>query len=445
MVLGALILSLVTFGSASASPTSTRGSRPAFDTAPAIDVVDVVQISGFLDPVLVDFLYETIESAEKSGVEALVLQLNSSRSVVSDDELDALVRRVENAKVPVAVWLGPSGARAFRGAARLALAGDLLGMAPRARLGKVGDALPEGLPTRIGRGTVDSVQAVKLGIADLNQQEAAILGTFIAAINGKEAAGRVLRTATFREKPDGPPEATLIVRGRLSKPALPAQIMHTASSPQVAYLLLALGLMLLIFEFFTGGVGVAGGVGVVCLALSAYGLAVLPTSPMGLALILLAMFGFAVDVQTGVPRVWTAIAVVSFVVGSLVLYDEGIQVGWVSLVAGVVGTVLMMLAGLPSTVRSRFSTPTIGRASLIGEMGEAISAVAPDGTVCVRGSLWKARTNRATPVAAGDPVRVVAIEGLVLEVEPEEGAARDYRDRSSVKDGHVSPTPPPTE
>lgn len=437
MILGALIVSLLQSGTpVAAGPASVQGSQAVVHKVPEIDVVDVVQISGFIDPVVVDFLYETIDHAEKSGIEALVLQLNSSRTVVSDDTLDALVKRVQGAKVPVAVWVGPSGAGAYRGAARLALAGDLLGLAPRARIGKLGDALPEGVTTRIGQGTVDPVQAVKLGIADLNQQEAAILGTFIAAINGREAAGRVLQTATFREMPKGPPEATLIVKGRLSKLPLSSQLMHTASSPQVAYLLLALGLMLLIFEFFTGGVGIAGGVGVVCLVLSAYGLAVLPTSPVGLALILLAMFGFAVDVQTGVPRVWTAIAVVSFVVGSLLLYGDGIQVGWVSLVAGVVGTVLMMLAGLPSTVRSRFSTPTIGRASLIGEMGEAISALAPEGVVSVRGSLWKARTNRATPVAVGDPVRVASIEGLVLEVEPAEGAARDYRDRSSAKREH---------
>lgn len=419
MILGALIVSLTQ----PATPVSAQdsGERHA--------IVDVVQISGFIDPVVADFLYETIEKAEESGIEVLVLQLNSSRAVIDDDELDALVKRIENAKVPVAVWVGPSGSHAYRGAGRLALAGDVLGLAPRSRIGKLANDLPAGITSKIAKGTLDSEGARKAGVSDLNQQEAAILGTFIAALDGKTAAGRELQTAVFREQPKGPPEATLTVRGRLSKLPLTSQLMHTASSPQVAYLLLLVGLMLLIFEFFTGGVGIASGVGVVCLGLSAYGLAVLPTSVVGLTFILLAMFGFAVDVQTGVPRVWTAIAVVSLVLGSLLLFSDGINVGWISLVAGVVGTVLMMLAGLPSTVRSRFSTPTIGRASLIGEMGEAISAIDPDGTVSVRGSLWKARTNRATPIALGDPVRIAAIEGLVLEVEPEQGAARDYRDR----------------
>jgi membrane-bound serine protease (ClpP class) len=77
----------------------------------------------------------------------------------------------------------------------------------------------------------------------------------------------------------------------------------------------------------------------------------------------------------------------------------------------------------------RFSTPTIGREGLVGEMGEAAVDIAPDGVVVVRGARWRARTNRATPVLAGDVIRVVEIDGLVLEIEPEAGGARDYRER----------------
>lgn len=411
----------------------TNPNSETFTQVSEKDVVDAVQVSGFIDPVMADFLYKTIDKAEREGIEALILQLNSSRSVISEDALEKLAKRIETAKVPVLVWVGPSGAKAYRGAARLALAADLIGIAPGSKFGKLGNDLPAGAPLEIVEGTVNAVEALKLGIADVNQQEAATLGTFIAANDGKEAAGRKLETASFEEMPKGPPEATLNVRGRLSKLPLISQLMHTVSSPQVAYLLLALGLMLLIFEFFTGGVGIAGGAGVVCLVLSAYGLVVLPTSPIGLGLIVLAMFGFSVDVQTGVPRVWTAIAVIAFSIGSLLLFEDGIQVGWITLVAGLIGTVLMMLAGLPSTVRSRFSTPTVGRESMIGEMGEAVVAITPEGVVSVRGALWKARTNRATPIREGDAVRIVAIEGTVLEVEPEEGAAKDYRERGSTK------------
>ena len=96
---------------------------------------------------------------------------------------------------------------------------------------------------------------------------------------------------------------------------------------------------------------------------------------------------------------------------------------------------IAMIAGMPAMVRARFSTPTIGREWMIGEEGEARTAIAPDGTVVVRGAPWRARTNRATPIAVGDPVRVAAIEGLVLDVEPLVGAARDYREHKPPADG----------
>jgi membrane-bound serine protease (ClpP class) len=68
---------------------------------------------------------------------------------------------------------------------------------------------------------------------------------------------------------------------------------------------------------------------------------------------------------------------------------------------------------------------------MVGEMGEAVVDVDPDGTVRVRDALWRARVNRATPIAEGDPVRVVGIAGMILEVEPEEGGAKDHRERRS--------------
>ena len=95
-----------------------------------------------------------------------------------------------------------------------------------------------------------------------------------------------------------------------------------------------------------------------------------------------------------------------------------------AMVAGVAGTALFMVAGMPSMIRARFSTPTIGRESMVGELGTALGAIDPDGTVEVRGAPWRARTNRATPIGAGDRIRVVSIEGLLLEVEPEQGGAR---------------------
>jgi membrane-bound serine protease (ClpP class) len=89
-------------------------------------------------------------------------------------------------------------------------------------------------------------------------------------------------------------------------------------------------------------------------------------------------------------------------------------------------------------VRTRFSTPTIGREWMIGQLGRAVTAVDPDGVVQIRDALWRASTNRATPIEELESVRVVSIDGLVLEVEPETGGAKDYRDRSGDSSGDRS-------
>jgi membrane-bound serine protease (ClpP class) len=112
-----------------------------------------------------------------------------------------------------------------------------------------------------------------------------------------------------------------------------------------------------------------------------------------------------------------------------VLLFKRFNPSWITWLAAVVGAVLTFVSGMPAMVRTRFSTPTIGREWMIGELGLAISGINPDGTVSVRSARWPARTNRATPISAGNRVRVVGIEGVVLEVEPETGGAKDYRER----------------
>ena len=202
------------------------------------------------------------------------------------------------------------------------------------------------------------------------------------------------------------------------------KIMHTAASPDVAFVMLLIALCLAVFEFFTAGVGVAAGTGVVFLVLAAYGLGVLPVHPWAIGLLILSIGAFAVDVQAGAPRFWTVVGFAAYVAGALTLYHGQAVSLWVVVLVGLL-LLLFMINGMPAMVRTRFSTPTIGRQSLIGQMGVAVSGVAPEGTVRINGAPWRARTNRATPIPAGDAVRVVAIDGLLLEVEPETGGARE--------------------
>jgi membrane-bound serine protease (ClpP class) len=188
--------------------------------------------------------------------------------------------------------------------------------------------------------------------------------------------------------------------------------------------MLLIALALAVFEFYTAGIGVAAGTAVLFGALAAYGLGVLPTHPLAVALLGLAVFGFAIDVQAGAPRLWTGIGVAAYLAGGVWLY-AGLSVAWWVLVLMGLLVLLFFVSGMPAMVRTRFSTPTIGRDAMIGRVGVALSGVDPDGTVDVNGAPWRARTNRATPISSGDPIRVTAIDGLVLEVEPEAGGARE--------------------
>lgn len=374
--------------------------------------VEVLQVSGLIDPVVADAIKDTIRKGERTDAVAVLLQVNSTGGVLSDDALDELRQAIATSPVPVAVWVGESGARAFGQAFELVEAARFKGVAPGTRV-------------RSGEGgrTVGDEAAVEQGLVQFN---APTIGDFLVQLDDQG-----LDTAKIVQR-GGQPRRQLTVQVVNAKPGLVAQLLHTAASPSVALLMLVMGVALVILEFYTAGIGVAAATGVICLGLSAYGLAVLPTRPWAVGLILLGMFGYAVDLQAGTPRTWTVVGTLSTAVGAVALFD-GHRAGWLALVATVGGIALFMVAGMPAMVRARFSTPTIGRESMVGEVGTATSAVSPEGTVEVRGAPWRARTNRATPVEAGEPVRVVGIDGLLLEVEPESGGARDYRDRSATE------------
>src|SRR4051812_42657169 len=114
--------------------------RPAHAAEPARHV-DVVQVSGWIDPVVADFLERSIAGSERGDAEVLIIQLDSPGSLVSDKRMDQLVDRVRHASVPIAVWIGGPGSDALRGAGRLATAAPLTGMAPHGRLEVDGERL----------------------------------------------------------------------------------------------------------------------------------------------------------------------------------------------------------------------------------------------------------------------------------------------------------------
>ena len=448
---------------------SQDGNDPTPDTVvtpggATISPVDVLQVSGFMDDILISEIRNAIERADDSGAQALILQVNSDGTVVDDNVVEALLEDIATAPVPIGVWVGPTGSRFYGPAAQMLAVADVTGMAPGARVGYFGVPLnPPSAEIDFGvaeetlrNGSVGLSEARALDIfrQRISDEGIPTVTSMLQAMNGYEEAGVVLVTTEQVVTDDGNTRFDTVAIVRFSKLSLIDQLFHTVASPPVAYLLLLTGLALLVFEFFTAGVGVAGVVGAICTFLAFSGLAVLPTRTWAVAAIGLAMFAFSIDVQVGIPRFWTGVGLGLTLIGTWFLFEPlpgaSMRPGWIALFTGLGGIALTFIVGMPNMVRTRFATPTIGREWMIGELGIVIDDVDPDGVVEVGNGRWRARTNRATPVKRGDEIRVAAIDGITLEIEPLEGAAKDYRERrtsaddvgppvETVTDGQTSP------
>ncbi|MEY2740104.1 MAG: NfeD family protein [Ilumatobacteraceae bacterium] len=441
-------LAVACLAAACASPAVALAAGDA--DAGALAPVDVVEVNGLVDDVVVHSIERAIARAESGEAQALVLQVDSDGAVASRARIEALFERIAASRVPIGVWVGPTTARAMGAAAQLVAAADVSAMAPGTEIGRTGRLLAPGGTTlsfgaatdELRTGLLDETRARELGALrlDIPDDGVPVVRNMLLAMDGLAARGVVLDTVrdTVQDATaSGGGGTDQVVReattARFFKLGAWERLLHTVASPAVTFLLATIGLALLIFELFTAGIGIAGSVAATCIVLAGHGVAVLPIRPLGAVALVAAMVAFAIDVQVGIPRLFTAVGTALYVVAALTIFgpsDAGpIRLPVATLVTAVVGTVLAFTVGMPSMVRTRFATPTIGREWMIGREGVAVGAIGPDGVARVEGATWRARTNRATPIADGDGLRVVAIDGVTLEVEPLVGAARDYRER----------------
>ena len=407
----------------------------------AEDHIEVVQVEGAIDPVIADLITTTLRQASGNGSSLVILQIDSPGALDTDPV--PLLQALSASRVPVAAWVGPSRSSARGAAAGLLVAAHVGVIAPGSPVGPAvplrldpraadrGDVATDTL-TRAARLRPDQVErlarqrfgaeaAVKEGLAEFL---APTIGDVIVGLHGRTvqtAAGEVRLSTTKVVQTDDGPRQTANQPVHFRKLSALQGVQHALTSPAMAYLLLVVGLALLVFEFFTVGVGLASLAGASCLVGAFFGFSHLPVAWWAVALIVLSAVGFAIDVQAGHLGFWTGVGVIGLLAGSLGLYGGSslLDLVWWQVALGVVGQSLFMLSGMTVAVRNRFSLPTVGRDSMIGEVGEARTDLDPDGVVVVRGAPWRARTHRGRPVAQGGPVRVVAVDQLVLEVEPD--------------------------
>jgi membrane-bound serine protease (ClpP class) len=418
---------LLLLGSGSAMAQSAENPDAGF--------VVVFEVSGLLDPIMADALEDVVHASQQDGARALVLQVDSEQAVVSDERLNQLARTFVDASVPIAVWVGPSGSSAHGKVAQLVSLADHVGVAIGSTIGATGEQVldPDEFGIVWGERSalladteLDWKQAVEFEIVDCELLSVDELGN---QLTEEQSFGRCANPTTGDFLVgldvvdtrvvyiDGQPRRSLLTPPVFTGIGLLDQLMHTVASPPIAYLLTVIGLALLVFEFYSIGIGVAGVIGAVMGALGAYGLAVLPFRTWALVLLVLSMVAFSIDVQTAVPRAWTIIGMVLFIAGTVFLYPESdVAMSWIPMVVAIVGMAVVMGRGMPIMVRGRFATTEVSRSFLIGEPGVIVAGGDEGLEVEVLGVRWPATAPETATF--GVEVMVTDSSEIALSVAP---------------------------
>jgi membrane-bound serine protease (ClpP class) len=254
--------------------------------------------------------------------------------------------------------------------------------------------------------SIAAEQALRLNVIDL---VAADLNQLLTQIDGREvslAAGKkVVRTkgAVINEKKMGTRQ----------------KVLSALSDPNIAYLLLLIGLAGLYFEFSNPGAILPGVIGGISLIMAFFAMQTLPVNYAGIALIIFAIILFIAEIKVISHGILTIGGIVSLVVGSLMLFqtpEPSLRVSWSVLIPAVTITSLFFVVVIGIAVKAQLRKPQGGKEGMSGEEGRAVTDVLAEGTVMIRGEYWSAFSER--PIEKGSRVRVIRVENLRVEVEP---------------------------
>lgn len=397
--------------------------------------VYLVRITGAITPGNADFLESAIRQANTEKAGCLIVLLDTPGGLA--DSMRKMVMTIYGSSIPVVVYVSPSGARAASAGVMITMAADLAAMAPGTHIGAAhpvnagGQALDDTMSEKV---TNDMVAFVK-SIAErrgrnMKWAEAAVRES--VSVTETEALEKQIIDLVARDVDDlidkingrdidGKPRIDVDPTQRVwIAESMRTRILKTLSDPNIAYILMMIGLAGLYFELSHPGVILPGVLGSIALILAFYSFQTLPVNAAGILLIVLALIFFIMEMKIASYGLLSVAGVVSLLLGSVMLFDRvdgQTGISWTVLVPTLclVGGFFAVVAGL--VYRSRIRRPMTGDSGLIGEIGVVKTALTPVGRIQVHGELWSARCR--TPVAAGQQVRVTSVDGLTLDVEPE--------------------------
>jgi membrane-bound serine protease (ClpP class) len=416
-------------------------SLPAIVQAQQGGRVDVLTVSGAIDSWAGAYVQRGIDTAERDGAEALIIVLNTPGGTLG--AMQDMTTRVLNARVPIAVFVYPKGAGAASAGTFILMAANIAAMAPGTTVGAAhpvdlsGQDIPadarakatnyaasmiRSIAEQRGRNADWAVRAVKESIAATVQEalDQDVIDLIADDLNDllNKMDGIVVQTTA----------GEIVLHTRRAGLAnvdmtLPEQFFHTLVNPNIALVLLSIGLLAISVEIYHPGATVPAIVGGICLVLAFVALGNLPVNWGGVILIVAAVVLFVVDVKAGSVAL-TVGGLVAFVLGGFLLFTPftlpspvmprvSVSPAVVLSLAGILGAFFMFALG--AAVRGRNYPVVSGREALVGATGVATSDLAPNGQVHVRGELWTA-TAQEGPIRQGDVVQVIGVEGLRLRI-----------------------------
>lgn len=397
-----------------------------------------VEIDGDINPVSAGFLVTNIEKAETENYQFLLLQMDTPGGLLESTK--TIVKKILSAKVPVIIYIAPSGSGAVSAGVFITLSCHIAVMADGTNIGAAHPVGPGGIADTskvMGEKVTNWACAWIRGIAEkrhrnANWAEKAVRES--VSINEQEALKKGIidlicnSQAELLEKIDGRTVKLENSEKQLNTKGIQIiqismnwrhRILYKISNPTIAYILLMLGIYGLFFELSSPGSIVPGVAGGIFIILAFFALQTLPLRAAGLLLILFAIILFILEVKVTSYGILTIGGIVSMFLGSIMLFQETpgfpVRVDWRVALAFALTTAAFFLFALGWALKARLSKPTTGVEGLTGETGVVLADISPYGKIKVLGEIWEAFSD--ITIYKGEHVRVIRVEGLKLIVE----------------------------
>jgi membrane-bound serine protease (ClpP class) len=409
----------------------------ASSLVPAQTVISI-KIDGSINPAVSDFIHNALEKARTDGATALIIHLNTPGGLLKSTRV--IVTDLLESEVPVIVYVSPPGAQAGSAGVFVTLAAHIAAMAPGTNIGAAHPVVLQGemdsvmsakmtndaaafirtIAEKRNRNLKWAEEAVRKSVSITETEALAANVIDIIAKNDRELLDKLDGRQITTNKG---PETLVLKDARIETYDMDwsNKILDLLSDPNIAYILMMLGIYGLLFELNNPGLIFPGIVGVVSLLLAFYSMHTLPVNYAGLALIIFAIILFVLEIKIVSHGMLTIGGIISLILGSAMLIHspsglEVVEISWKVIGASVVMTVIFFgfLVGLGLKAQRR--KPFSGQEGLQGEIGETVDQLGPDGTVRVHGELWKASSTTGK-IAKGTKVRIVRVENLKLFVE----------------------------